>query len=84
MRLSSRRSDSAIAKSKPVMLAAALIWGILAWWMSAHGEGSTDVRAAFESMFLEYSQVFFFLVVGDDLCDGDGRSAAYLRRSAHN
>ncbi len=52
-----------IAKSKPVMLAAALIWGILAWWMSAHGEGSTEVRAAFESMFLEYSQVFFFLVV---------------------
>ena len=52
-----------VAKSKPVMLAAALIWGLLAWWTSTPGEGNTGVREAFEAMFLEYSEVFFFLVV---------------------
>ncbi|MGA9333244.1 MAG: sodium:proton antiporter NhaD [Rudaea sp.] len=48
-----------IAKSKPVMLGAALIWGMIAWKM--HGEAIA--REAFESMFLEYSEIFFFLVV---------------------
>ena len=52
-----------IAKSKPVMLAAALIWGILAWWTATPGDGNAAVRTAFEAMFLEYAQVFFFLVV---------------------
>jgi Na+/H+ antiporter NhaD/arsenite permease-like protein len=50
-----------IAKSKPVMLAAGLIWGLLAWQVPV--SGSDAVRAAFEGMFLEYSEVFFFLVV---------------------
>jgi Na+/H+ antiporter NhaD/arsenite permease-like protein len=49
-----------IAKSKPVMLAAALIWGLIAW--QTRGEG-TAARGAFEAMFLEYSEIFFFLVV---------------------
>jgi Na+/H+ antiporter NhaD/arsenite permease-like protein len=52
-----------IAKSKPVMLAAALIWGLLAWWMANPVSDGSAVRASFESMLLEYSQVFFFLVV---------------------
>lgn len=52
-----------IAKSKPVMLAAALIWGLLAWWTASPGEDTSAVRTVFESMFLEYSEVFFFLVV---------------------
>jgi Na+/H+ antiporter NhaD/arsenite permease-like protein len=52
-----------IAKSKPVMLAAALIWGLLAWWTAAPEGDSSPVRAAFESMLLDYSEVFFFLVV---------------------
>jgi Na+/H+ antiporter NhaD/arsenite permease-like protein len=52
-----------IAKSKPVMLAAALIWGVLAWAMASPTADGSVVRGAFESMFLEYSQVFFFLVV---------------------
>ena len=52
-----------IAKSKPVMLAAGLIWGLLAWY-TATADGSTSVaRFAFEEMFLEYAEVFFFLVV---------------------
>lgn len=48
-----------IAKSKPVMLAAALIWGLIAWQM----QGAAATREAFETMFLEYSEIFFFLVV---------------------
>ena len=48
-----------IAKSKPVMLAAALIWALIAWKMG----GSDATRRAFEEMFLEYSEIFFFLVV---------------------
>ncbi|MGH8212200.1 MAG: sodium:proton antiporter NhaD, partial [Rhodanobacteraceae bacterium] len=52
-----------IAKSKPVMLAAALIWGTLAWWTNPPGQMHPAARAAFEAMFLEYSEIFFFLVV---------------------
>ena len=48
-----------LAKSKPVMLAAALIWALIAWKMG----GSDATRQAFEEMFLEYSEIFFFLVV---------------------
>lgn len=52
-----------IAKSKPVMLAAALIWGLLAWWTAIPGTDVSFARKAFEDMFLDYSEVFFFLVV---------------------
>ncbi len=52
-----------IAKSKPVMLAAALIWGLIAWHVGIPGGGDSPVRHAFEGMFLEYSEIFFFLVV---------------------
>lgn len=52
-----------IAKSKPVMLAAGLIWGALAWWTEVPGQVDTAARAAFEAMFLEYAEIFFFLVV---------------------
>ncbi len=51
-----------VAKSKPVVLAAALIWGLIAWKTGGAG-GAQDARHAFEAMFLEYSEVFFFLVV---------------------
>jgi Na+/H+ antiporter NhaD/arsenite permease-like protein len=52
-----------IAKSKPVMLGAALIWGLLAWSTATPEGGDPAVRIAFEGMFLEYAEVFFFLVV---------------------
>ncbi|KGI77696.1 sodium:proton antiporter [Oleiagrimonas soli] len=52
-----------IAKSKPVLLAAALIWGMLAWKVGAGHDAASPVKAAFESMFLDYSELFFFLVV---------------------
>ncbi|HEX7342326.1 MAG TPA: sodium:proton antiporter NhaD [Rhodanobacteraceae bacterium] len=48
-----------IAKSKPVMLAAGLIWGLIAW----QAGGGTGIRDAFDAMFLEYAEIFFFLVV---------------------
>ena len=52
-----------IAKSKPVMLAAGLIWGLLAWWTAEPGTYPSTTRAAFDTMFLEYAELFFFLVV---------------------
>lgn len=51
-----------LAKSKPVMLGAALIWGLLAWHAVGSGEGLV-ARHAFEQMFLEFAELFFFLVV---------------------
>ena len=51
-----------VAKSKPVVLAAALIWGLIAWKTGGTG-GTQDARHAFEAMFLEYAEIFFFLVV---------------------
>ena len=51
-----------IAKSKPVVLAAALIWGLIAWKTGGAG-GAQEARHAFEAMFLEYAEIFFFLVV---------------------
>lgn len=47
-----------IAKSKPVMLGAGLIWALIAWKTG----GSDETRAAFEHMLLEYAGIFFFLV----------------------
>jgi len=52
-----------IAKSKPVLLAAALIWGMLAWKIGAGHVEHSPVKLVFEGMFLEYSELFFFLVV---------------------
>jgi Na+/H+ antiporter NhaD/arsenite permease-like protein len=52
-----------IAKSKPVMLAAALIWGMIAWKVGDGGGRAGLARLAFEGMFLEYAEIFFFLVV---------------------
>ncbi|HXS03231.1 MAG TPA: sodium:proton antiporter NhaD [Rhodanobacter sp.] len=51
-----------VAKSKPVVLAAALIWGLIAWQTGDAG-GAQQARHAFEAMFLEYAEIFFFLVV---------------------
>ncbi len=52
-----------LRKSKPVMLAATLIWGSIAW--SVHGDlaQTTLVSDAFERMFLDYAELFFFLIV---------------------
>ena len=52
-----------LRKSKPMMLAAALIWGAIAW--SAHGDPvqGKQYADAFERVFLDYAELFFFLIV---------------------
>ena len=53
-----------LRKSKPVMLAAAVIWALIAWKASGvPGLGATAARDAFEHVFLEFAELFFFLVV---------------------
>lgn len=46
-----------LRKSKPVMLGAALIWGLIAW------HAGEDAAEAFRHVFLEFAELFFFLVV---------------------
>jgi Na+/H+ antiporter NhaD/arsenite permease-like protein len=77
-----------LRKSKPVMLAAALIWGLIAW--SAHGDPvqSTLVSSAFERVFLDYAELFFFLIVSMTYVDAmaergvfDMMRAGFVRRA---
>lgn len=49
-------------KSKPVMLAAGLIWILIAWAYGSQGM-SHEVEEAIEHNFLEYTELFFFLLV---------------------
>jgi Na+/H+ antiporter NhaD/arsenite permease-like protein len=52
-----------LRKSKPVMLAASLIWALIAW--SAQGNsalGPEFAAHAFERVFLEFCELFFFLI----------------------
>jgi NhaD family Na+/H+ antiporter len=51
-----------LRKSKPVMLAAGLIWVIIAIAYKIEGN-SAAIKPALEHNFLEYSQLFFFLLV---------------------
>ena len=51
-----------LRKSKPVMLAAGLIWIIIAVAYNIEGQ-SGAIKPAIEHNFLEYSQLFFFLLV---------------------
>jgi Na+/H+ antiporter NhaD/arsenite permease-like protein len=46
-----------LAKSKPVMLGAGLIWALIAW------QGGEAAAEAFRHVFLEFAELFFFLVV---------------------
>lgn len=51
-----------LRKSKPVLLAAGIIWIIIA--ISARGgEGAQSVESAIRHNFLEYAELFFFLLV---------------------
>ena len=52
-----------LRKSKPVMLAAALIWGLIAWFVRSHPDIEPDLAMrAFEHVFLEFAELFFFLI----------------------
>lgn len=53
-----------LRKSKPVMLAAAVIWFLIAWHAAATPGLAPDFAAtAFRHMFLEFAELFFFLIV---------------------
>lgn len=51
-----------LRKSKPVLLAAGLIWILIAFTYSAQGMPHT-VESAIRHNFLEYAELFFFLLV---------------------
>lgn len=51
-----------LQKSKPVLVAAGVIWAIIAWVYKTHGL-SDLAREALEHNFLEYTELFFFLLV---------------------
>jgi len=51
-----------LRKSKPVLLAAGLIWILIAWYYSSHGMPHA-AEVAIRHNFLEYAELFFFLLV---------------------
>ncbi|MFT6984226.1 MAG: NhaD family Na+/H+ antiporter [Psychromonas sp.] len=51
-----------LRKSKPVLVAAGIIWAMIGFYYSQHGM-SHDAEAAFRHNLLEYSELFFFLLV---------------------
>ena len=51
-----------LRKSKPVLLAAGLIWILIAYYYSAHGMPHA-AETAIRHNFLEYAELFFFLLV---------------------
>jgi Na+/H+ antiporter NhaD/arsenite permease-like protein len=52
-----------LRKSKPVMLGAALIWGLIAWYVRNNPAIEPEFAArAFEHVFLEFAELFFFLI----------------------
>ena len=53
-----------LRKSKPVMFAAALIWALIAWRAASDPAVAPDFAAtAFRHTFLEFTELFFFLIV---------------------
>lgn len=51
-----------LRKSKPVMIAAGIIWGMIGFYYTQHGM-SHEAEAAFRHNLLEYAELFFFLLV---------------------
>jgi NhaD family Na+/H+ antiporter len=51
-----------LRKSKPVLLAASLIWIVIAIAYAINGS-EADINAAMKHNFLEYTELFFFLLV---------------------
>jgi Na+/H+ antiporter NhaD/arsenite permease-like protein len=53
-----------LRKSKPVMLGAAVIWALIAWHAAdTPAVGHAYAAAAFRHVFLEFAELFFFLIV---------------------
>ncbi|WP_297527333.1 sodium:proton antiporter NhaD [Thiohalobacter sp.] len=51
-----------LRKSKPVLLAAGIIWALIAWYYGQHGAPEA-VEAAMRHNILEYAELFLFLLV---------------------
>ena len=55
---------SHLRKSKPVIISAALIWGIIAFYFSSQpGSHSENLEQALEHNLLEFAELFLFLLV---------------------
>jgi len=52
-----------LRKSKPVLLAAGLIWALIGWQGQGAPELQPYIEASLHHNFMEYSQLFFFLLV---------------------
>jgi Na+/H+ antiporter NhaD/arsenite permease-like protein len=53
-----------LRKSKPVLLAAGLIWTLVAWYSGQYSTLGQEFAAnAFRHVFLEFTELFFFLIV---------------------
>ena len=53
-----------LRKSKPVMLGAAVIWALIAWHAAdTPAVGHEYAATAFRHVFLEFAELFFFLIV---------------------
>lgn len=52
-----------LRKSKPVMVAAALIWLLIAVQVGGSGQAPDFAAQAFRHVFLEFAELFFFLIV---------------------
>lgn len=51
-----------LRKSKPVLIAAGIIWAMIGYYYTQHGM-SHESEAAFRHNLLEYAELFFFLLV---------------------
>ena len=54
---------SHLRKSKPVIISAAVIWGIIAFHFSSNKEIAYEIEHALEHNILEFSELFLFLLV---------------------
>ena len=54
---------SHLRKSKPVIISAALIWGIIAFHFSSNKEIANEIEYALEHNILEFAELFLFLLV---------------------
>ena len=52
-----------LRKSKPVLLAAGLIWALIAWQAMGNEQAQVMIEARLRHNFLEYAELFFFLLV---------------------
>ena len=54
---------SHLRKSKPVIISAALIWAIIAFYFAGNKEYSYEIEHALEHNILKFSELFLFLLV---------------------